>query len=160
MTRAAFCGSAELAYYRPRGWHSSTGAIEHEDGIDRARGISLCAEPERGRLGAGRAGSARTGQWTRGARRRHNRDRIGASRSGGPSRGSTAGGRGGGGGGAPAGPNDLYDFSAAAGEIAAVRGGPPVESEQQVTVGGQSLAYTVRVGAMPINNATSGEPEA
>jgi len=77
-----------------------------------------------------------------------------------PAAAPAAAGRGRGGGGAPAGPNDLYDFSAAAGEIAAVRGGPPVESEQQVTVGGQSLAYTVRVGAMPINNATSGEPEA
>src|SRR6185437_2418072 len=77
-----------------------------------------------------------------------------------PAAAAPAAGRGRGGGGAPAGPNDLYDFSAGAGEFAPLRSGPPVESQQQITVAGQPLAYTVRVGTMPINNATSGEPEA
>ncbi|MGH9394541.1 MAG: S10 family serine carboxypeptidase-like protein, partial [Terriglobales bacterium] len=51
-------------------------------------------------------------------------------------------------------------FSATAANAAAIRNSAPVETQQQITVNGQAIAYTARAGYMAINNATSGEPEA
>jgi carboxypeptidase C (cathepsin A) len=60
------------------------------------------------------------------------------------------------------GSNDFYNFNPAA---AAIRPDPsverpPVETHQKITVGGQALAYTARVGFLPVLNATTGAAEA
>ena len=65
----------------------------------------------------------------------------------------------GGRGAAPAGPNDLYDFSAGAGDMQ-VPHGPAAESQQQITLNGQPVAYTAHAGFLAVNNATTGAPEA
>ena len=68
------------------------------------------------------------------------------------------GARAGGGGGAGAG--DFYNYDAAAGAGMAIPDVPPAETHQKITIDGQALAYTVRVGYMPLRNGTTGQSEA
>src|SRR5437899_351999 len=64
-------------------------------------------------------------------------------------------------GGAAAGPGsgDFYDFDASAASGMAPSDAQPVETHQKVTVNGQLLAYTARVGYLPLHNATTGQSE-
>ena len=66
------------------------------------------------------------------------------------------GGRGGAGGSA----SDFYNYDTAAGSGVAIPDSPPVETHQKITVDGEVLAYTARVGYMPLRNATTGQSEA
>ncbi|HEY7855623.1 MAG TPA: hypothetical protein VIC32_04205 [Terriglobales bacterium] len=60
----------------------------------------------------------------------------------------------------PAGPNDFYDYSNSASEAAPIRDAAPVETPQKISLAGTDVSYTARAGYMPINNATTGQPEA
>jgi carboxypeptidase C (cathepsin A) len=72
-----------------------------------------------------------------------------------------AAGRGGrGGGSAGSGASDFYNYDAAAGAGLAIPDVPPVETHQKITVDGEALAYTARVGYMPLRAATTGQSEA
>ncbi len=68
--------------------------------------------------------------------------------------------RGGRGATAPTGPvGDFFQYNPTAKEAAEIPTGPPVVTQHQITLGGQTLAYTARVGMMPIHNATTGVVE-
>jgi carboxypeptidase C (cathepsin A) len=72
-----------------------------------------------------------------------------------------AAGRGGrGGAGAANASNEFYNYDPAAGSAAAIADGPPVETHQKITFNGEALAYTARVGYLPVRNATTGQSEA
>jgi carboxypeptidase C (cathepsin A) len=74
---------------------------------------------------------------------------------------AAAAGRGGRGGGAAApSTSEFYNYDTAASAGAPVPDGPPTETHQKVTVNGDSIAYTARVGYMPLRNATTGNSEA
>jgi len=68
-----------------------------------------------------------------------------------------AAGRGGGGGG---GAGEFYTFDTTAGSVPAIPDGPPTETHQKITLNGEALAYTARVGYMPLRNATTEQSEA
>jgi carboxypeptidase C (cathepsin A) len=68
------------------------------------------------------------------------------------------GGRGGGGGGGGA--SDFYNYDTTAGSGMAIPDAQPTETHQKITVNGEALAYTARVGYMPLRNATTGQSEA
>ncbi|HTL44413.1 MAG TPA: hypothetical protein VL262_08730 [Vicinamibacterales bacterium] len=64
----------------------------------------------------------------------------------------------GGRGGAPQGPTgDFFRFDPTQPEGAPVKSGPPVVTRHQITVHGETIAYTATAGFMPIKNATTGE---
>jgi len=65
-----------------------------------------------------------------------------------------------GGGSAGSGASDFYNYDAAAGAGMAIPDAPPAETHQKITVDGEALAYTARVGYMPLHNATTGQSEA
>jgi carboxypeptidase C (cathepsin A) len=76
---------------------------------------------------------------------------------------AAAAGRGGrNGGGAPAatGPNEFFDFDTTAGSEPPIPDGPPAETHQKISIGGETLAYTAHAGYMPLRNATTGQSEA
>jgi carboxypeptidase C (cathepsin A) len=74
--------------------------------------------------------------------------------------GAPAGGRGGrGGGGAPS-TSEFFNYDPAAGAGAPIPDGPPTETHQKITLNGEALAYTARVGYLALHNATSGQSEA
>ncbi|HEY7855622.1 MAG TPA: peptidase S10, partial [Terriglobales bacterium] len=52
-------------------------------------------------------------------------------------------------------PNDFYRYNYNAAETAAIKDAPPVVTEHQVTVGGETINYSAHVGFMPIHNATT-----
>jgi carboxypeptidase C (cathepsin A) len=70
------------------------------------------------------------------------------------------GGRGGGGGGGAASSSEFYNYDTTAGSGPAIPDAPPTETHQKITVNGEALAYTARVGYMPLRNATTGQSEA
>jgi carboxypeptidase C (cathepsin A) len=73
---------------------------------------------------------------------------------------AAAGGRGGrGGGGAPS-TSEFYNYDTSASAGAPIPEGPPTETHQKVTVNGEALAYTARVGYLALRNATTGNSEA
>jgi carboxypeptidase C (cathepsin A) len=67
------------------------------------------------------------------------------------------GGRGGGGGG---GAIDFYNYDTTASSGMAISDAQPAETHQKITVNGEALAYTARVGYMPLRNATTGQSSA
>jgi carboxypeptidase C (cathepsin A) len=67
---------------------------------------------------------------------------------------STTAGRGGTGG------LEFYNYDTTAGAGPAIPDGPPTETHQKITAGGETLAYTARAGYLPLRNATSGQSEA
>jgi len=78
-----------------------------------------------------------------------------------PQTGAPAGGRGARGGGASSGgASDFYDYQTSAAMGMVPGDAPPVESHQKITVNGETLAYTARVGYMALRNATTGQSEA
>jgi carboxypeptidase C (cathepsin A) len=68
------------------------------------------------------------------------------------------GGRGGGGEAATTG--EFYNYDTTAGSEPAIPDTPPTETHQKITVNGAALAYTARVGYLPLRNATTGQSEA
>lgn len=68
------------------------------------------------------------------------------------------GGRSGEGGGAST--SNLYNFDATAASGMAIPDAKPTETHQKITVNGEALAYTARVGHMLLRNATTGQSEA
>jgi carboxypeptidase C (cathepsin A) len=73
--------------------------------------------------------------------------------------GGGRGGRGGGFGGGPA-TSEFYNYDTTAGSGPAIPDAPPIETHQKITLNGEAIAYTVRVGYMPLRNATTGQSEA
>ena len=72
-----------------------------------------------------------------------------------------AAGRGGrGGGGAGPSTSQFYDYDPAAVVALSIPDAPPTETHQKITVNGEALAYTARVGYLPLRNATTGQSEA
>jgi len=70
-------------------------------------------------------------------------------------------GRGGRGGDAgTGGANEFYNYDTTAGSGPAIPDGPPMETHQKITVNGEALAYTARVGYLALRNATTGQSEA
>src|SRR6516164_4650079 len=67
---------------------------------------------------------------------------------------STPAGRGG------TGALEFYNYDTNAGAGPAIPDGPPAETHQKITAGGETLAYTARAGYLPLRNATSGQSEA
>src|SRR5271157_2865814 len=55
---------------------------------------------------------------------------------------------------------DFYDYDTAAGAAPTIPDTQPTESHQKIAVNGETLAYTARVGYMPLRNATTGQTEA
>ncbi|SPE26989.1 Peptidase S10, serine carboxypeptidase [Candidatus Sulfopaludibacter sp. SbA3] len=70
-----------------------------------------------------------------------------------PGRGAAAVGAGGG-------ASDFYTYDPAAGSGPAIPDSQPTEAHQKITSNGEALAYTTRVGFMPLRNATTGQSEA
>ncbi len=68
-------------------------------------------------------------------------------------------GRGADGGTASSGALDFYNFDPAAGAGPRFSEAAPVETHQKIAISGQALAYTARTGYLPIQNATTGQPE-
>ena len=66
-------------------------------------------------------------------------------------------GRGGRGGDTTGGASEFYNFDPAANSIAPIPDAPPTETHQKITINGNVLAYTARVGHMPLRNATTGQ---
>ena len=57
----------------------------------------------------------------------------------------------------PTGPvGDFFTYNPAAKEAAEIPVGPPVVTQHKITVHGETIDYTARVGMMPIHNATTG----
>ena len=56
--------------------------------------------------------------------------------------------------------NEFFNYDTSAGAGMPVPGGEPAETHQKITANGETLAYTVRVGYMPLRNATTGQSEA
>lgn len=101
--------------------------------------VSLTLSAQSGEQGAQSAGGQSPGRGNRGA----------------PA-GQARGGRGG----APEPAGDFFDFEAGAQNSAPVPDGPPTESHQKITAGGQALAYTARAGYLALRSATSGQSQA
>jgi carboxypeptidase C (cathepsin A) len=78
-----------------------------------------------------------------------------------PAAATGRGGRGGGGAGGGASTSEFYNYDATSGAVVpAIPDAPPTETHQKITVNGEALAYTARVGYMPLRNATTGLSEA
>jgi carboxypeptidase C (cathepsin A) len=77
-----------------------------------------------------------------------------AQQAGAAGRGARAGGGGG------AGAGDFYNYDTTAGAGMAIPDTQPVETHQKIIVDGEALAYSARVGYMPLRNATTGQSEA
>ena len=76
-----------------------------------------------------------------------------------PGSATGGGGRAGAGGGGEGG-NEFYNYDTTAGTGIAIADAQPVETHPKVTVNGQVLDYTARVGHLPLHNATTGQTEA
>ena len=76
--------------------------------------------------------------------------------------GAPAAGRGGRGGAAGGGAStsEFYNYDTTAGAGAAIPDSQPTETHQKITLNGEALAYTARVGYMALRNATTGNSEA
>ena len=75
--------------------------------------------------------------------------------------GAAAAGRGGrGGGGAVATTSEFYNYDTTAGSGAPIPDSQPTETHQKITLNGEALAYTARVGYIALRNATTGNSEA
>jgi carboxypeptidase C (cathepsin A) len=75
--------------------------------------------------------------------------------------GAAAAGRGGrGGGGAAASTSEFYNYDTTAGSGAPIPDSQPTETHQKITLNGEALAYTARVGYIALRNATTGNSEA
>jgi len=75
--------------------------------------------------------------------------------------GAAAAGRGGrGGGGAVASTSEFYNYDTTAGSGAPIPDSQPTETHQKITLNGEALAYTARVGYIALRNATTGNSEA
>jgi carboxypeptidase C (cathepsin A) len=55
---------------------------------------------------------------------------------------------------------DFYNYDTTAGTAPAIPDTQPTESHQKIAANGETLAYTARVGYMPLRNATTGQTEA
>jgi carboxypeptidase C (cathepsin A) len=74
---------------------------------------------------------------------------------------AAAAGRGGrGGGGAVASTSEFYNYDTTAGSGAPIPDSQPTETHQKITVNGEALAYTARVGYIALRNVTTGNSEA
>ena len=84
-----------------------------------------------------------------------------AAPGGAPAAAAGRGARGGRGGGAavPA-TSEFYNYDPTAGSEPSFPEGPPTETHQKITLNGEALAYTARVGYMPLRNATTGQSQA
>jgi carboxypeptidase C (cathepsin A) len=105
-------------------------------------GVSLTAW---GQGGTGRAGRAAAAA-----------QQSGAQPAGAP---TNAGGRGGGPA-ASSGNVEFFNYDTTAGTSPSIPDQAPAETHQKITVNGEALAYTTRVGYMPLRNATTGQSEA
>jgi carboxypeptidase C (cathepsin A) len=56
--------------------------------------------------------------------------------------------------------SEFYNYDASAASAQAIPDSTPAETHQKITVNGQALAYTARVGYLPLRNATTGQSEA
>jgi carboxypeptidase C (cathepsin A) len=112
-------------------------------------GIS-CAAAAWGQGGNGRAGRAAAAAQQTAAP---------ASTAGAPAAAAGRGGRGGGAGAAAA-TSEFYNYDTTAGSGAGIPDSPPIETHQKITVNGEAIAYTARVGYIPLRNATTGQSEA
>jgi carboxypeptidase C (cathepsin A) len=75
--------------------------------------------------------------------------------------GTPAAGRGGRGGGeAVASTSEFYNYDTTAGSAAPIPDAQPTETHQKITLNGEAVAYTARVGYMALRNATTGNSEA
>jgi carboxypeptidase C (cathepsin A) len=97
--------------------------------------------------------------WGQGGRSQAGRG-VPAQQTATPANTQGRGGRGTGGAVAGPGSGDFYNFDASAASGVAPSDAQPVETHQKVTVNGQPLAYTARVGYLPLHNATTGQSEA
>jgi len=52
-------------------------------------------------------------------------------------------------------PNDFYRYNYSLADTVPIKDGPPVETQHQITLRGQTINYTAHVGFMPIHNATT-----
>jgi carboxypeptidase C (cathepsin A) len=92
--------------------------------------------------------------------------RAGAAQQTGAPAGAPAGtaapaaGRGGGGAAVGGAASEFYNYDTTAGLMLPIPDGPPTETHQKITANGEALAYTARVGYMPLRNATTGQSEA
>ena len=73
---------------------------------------------------------------------------------------AAAGGRGGRGAGAAPSTSEFFNYDPSAAGGMPIPEGPPTETHQKITLNGQDLAYTARVGYMALRNATTGQSEA
>ena len=55
---------------------------------------------------------------------------------------------------------EFYNYDTTAGSAPAIPDAQPTETHQKINVNGEPLAYTARVGYMPLRNATTGQSEA
>jgi carboxypeptidase C (cathepsin A) len=56
--------------------------------------------------------------------------------------------------------NDFYNYDPNVVTGPPIREEPPIETHQKITLNGEALAYTARVGFLPLHNATTGQSEA
>ena len=84
-----------------------------------------------------------------------------AAAQGPPAQQTGAAGRGGArGGGGAGGAAGFYDFDTSASAGMAIPDAAPTEAHQKITINGEPLAYTARVGYLPLRNATTGQSAA
>src|SRR5579863_3315679 len=69
-------------------------------------------------------------------------------------------GRGGRGGDTGGGSSEFFNYDTTAGGAPQIPDAQPAETHQKITANGEALAYTVRVGYLPLRNATTGQSEA
>ncbi len=116
-------------------------------------GFSLSAWGQGGSGRAGRGTVAQTaspqGAVTQGAQ---------AQQPGTPAPPTGRGGRGAAAGGAAA--NIFYNYDPTAASGMAIPDAKPAETHQKITINGETLGYTARVGFLPLHNATTGQSEA
>src|SRR5579872_1831390 len=99
--------------------------------------------------------------WGQGGNGRAGRAAAAAQQAGAP---ANATGRGGGGG-APAGAasgaaTEFFNFDSTATMGQPIPDAPPAETHQKISLNGESVAYTARVGYLTLRNATTGQAEA
>jgi carboxypeptidase C (cathepsin A) len=86
---------------------------------------------------------------------------AGTPASAGTPAGAPAAGRGGrGGAGAVPSTSEFYNYDTTAGSAAPIPDSQPTETHQKITLNGEALAYTARVGYIALRNATTGQSEA
>ena len=86
--------------------------------------------------------------------------RAGAAQQAGAPVNAPANAAGRGGGGSGGGTDEFYNYDTTAGLGLGIPDAQPTETHQKISVNGEALAYTARVGYMPLRNATTGQSEA